>query len=164
MNERGCNHNLHGGFHLSLRTAQLRCPFQNLMEWDIQASSVGIKVPRVIRKGESALSKPLESNLMTRAGTRTGIHPRNTDVGNLGYRGCTSRTLKEPLIKDMEEHQAEWDVLGSGFKSTARACKESQNHWMAWVGRDTKDHLVPTPAMDTEVTDTVQSEIKSITP
>lgn len=101
---------------------------------------------------------------MTRVGTKTGIHPKNTDVGNLGYRGCTSRTLKQPLIKDMEEHQAEWGVLGSGFKSTARACKESQNHWMASVGRDTKDHLVPTPAVDTEATDALQSEIKSITP
>lgn len=65
-------------------------------------------------------------------------------------------------MKDMEEHQAEGNVLVSGSKSTARAFKESPNHSMAWVGRDIKIILFQPPAMDRHVTDALQPEIKPI--
>lgn len=45
------------------------------------------EIPRVIRKPESALSKPLEGNLTAWAGSRTGTHSKNTHAGNLGTMG-----------------------------------------------------------------------------
>lgn len=84
------------------------------------------------------------------------------DIGDLGYRGCASRTLKQLLVKGMEEHQAEWKVLGSGSKTLNVPAKNHRTTGWLGVG-GTLNQLLPAPAMDRDVTAALQSEIKPIT-
>jgi len=50
------------------------------------------------------------------------------------------------MIKGLEHLACEEGLRELGlFSLQNRRIKESQNHRMVWVGRDLKDHLVPTP-------------------